>query len=134
MCTETAQILSGAVRLAGGITGDCAHVRVYRLYNKGSTLIKWAASSRERYVWLLRHFVALLDEYTARYGKRHGSSKVLALLTSNIGYITPSDAPLAFVNLAKRESLGIDFTHMEDVHDAYRTYLCRRWELESLGS
>ena len=36
-------------------------------------------------------------------------------------------AGLAFVNLARSAAKGLDYTHIDDVHLAYRTYVAEQW-------
>ena len=42
----------------------------------------WARQSVENYVWLYRMFIALMDEYTYRYGKVHACSKLTDALSN----------------------------------------------------
>lgn len=42
----------------------------------------WCRQSVESYMWLYDHFVALCDEYTARYNKVHASDKLLRAILS----------------------------------------------------
>jgi hypothetical protein len=37
--------------------------------------------------------------------------------------------PKRFCNAASNKTLGLDFTHVADVHDAYRQYLLARWAI-----
>jgi hypothetical protein len=41
----------------------------------------WVRQSVENYVWLYRMFIALMDEYTYRYGKIHACSKLIEPLS-----------------------------------------------------
>jgi len=43
---------------------------------------------------------------------------------------TPILSP--FANCARNKSLGIDFTTITNVHDAYKNYLCERWKNDKL--
>ena len=54
----------------------------------------WCRASNNNYNWLYVHFLALLDEYTYRYGKVHKCSGLVDALKStphgiNVGYLTP---------------------------------------------
>jgi hypothetical protein len=43
----------------------------------------WASVSMDNYEWLLSHGLALCEEYTRRYGKRHKTHDVLEWLDAN---------------------------------------------------
>lgn len=43
----------------------------------------WTRQSKQNYMWLFRHFMALSQEYYERYGKRHASELLLAALLKN---------------------------------------------------
>ena len=67
MILESAQMLCTAHH---EIMGDDANVPYKRAHvNHPSTI--WARRSAQNYEWLYRHFVALSEEYTKRYGKEH---------------------------------------------------------------
>lgn len=66
MILETAQLLSTA-RFLYGASGT------YKPTHQGHPCTKWAAESAHNYAWLWHHGMALCEEYTFRYGKRHKS-------------------------------------------------------------
>jgi hypothetical protein len=37
----------------------------------------WAGANRSNFNWLIKHGIALCEEYTARYGKRHKCQDVI---------------------------------------------------------
>lgn len=43
----------------------------------------WVRQSADNYMWLYQHFIALSEEYTVRYGKRHASELLLSGLLAN---------------------------------------------------
>ena len=54
----------------------------------------WCRASNNNYNWLYTHFIALLDEYTHRYGKVHKCNDLVVALKStpygiNVGPLTP---------------------------------------------
>ena len=117
MILETAQLLSTAHRVLDG------KVRIEEKYVNGSlparyrkvkrwtlpddreeTLYSathvnhpsavWCRASNNNYNWLYAHFLALLDEYTYRYGKVHKCATLVNALRSTpisipVGYLTP---------------------------------------------
>lgn len=50
-------------------------------YNHPSAI--WARESQGNFRWLLRHVIALCDEYQARYGKVHKSNEVIGWVICN---------------------------------------------------
>jgi len=47
----------------------------------------WTRESRENYLWLVEHGIALCDEYTFRYGKIHKSKEVIIWCKNNMNKI-----------------------------------------------
>lgn len=52
----------------------------YALSHPNHPCTLWAGQTVENYRWLVRLGLALCSEYTHRYGKRHGSERVIQLL------------------------------------------------------
>ena len=93
MCTEYAQLLSTAHRVLDGkeyyeLSANNRRIKRWKL--KGSRekhLYKashinhptniWVRENSANYVYMLELYCNLLEEYTHRYGKVHGASKVL---------------------------------------------------------
>ena len=73
MTLECAQLLSTTCRLEGLEAG-------YRATHPNHPSALWARSSLANYLWLLGLGLALAEEYTFRYGKRHRSAEVMAAL------------------------------------------------------
>lgn len=65
MVLETAQILST-------VTGG-----PYKPTHQNHPCVLWAKQNRTNFNWLVRHGLALCDEYTARYKKQHKSQAVI---------------------------------------------------------
>lgn len=65
MVLESAQLLASAAHAHGVSQPPYAPTHPHH------PCTKWAAASRENYLWLLDHFEGLLEEYTRRYGKVH---------------------------------------------------------------
>lgn len=72
MVLETAQILSTVVQEAG-----LAHAELYKPTHKNHPAVLWAGQSIHNFRWLVRHGLALSDEYTHRFGKTHKSRTVI---------------------------------------------------------
>ncbi len=72
MPLETAQMLCTAHReLDGDDYADKVGLYKRAYWNHPCTI--WARETSENYWWLFKHFLALGDEYTYRYGKEHSS-------------------------------------------------------------
>lgn len=69
MVTETAQILSTVIRMAGIDDDD-----LYRETHKHHPCVKWCAQSKHHYEYALRLLDALSQEYFDRYGRIHKAS------------------------------------------------------------
>jgi len=98
MILETAQLLCTAHRILDGTvtqqskltkTGKSRSVKRYVLSNMTNDAVMyqathinhpcaiWARDSINNYMWLYELFVALCDEYTFRYGKKHKTDTLL---------------------------------------------------------
>lgn len=106
MILETAQLLCSAKILAG-------QKAPYKLTHKNHPSAIWTRQAKGNYEWLLRHFQALCEEYTARYGRVHASQAHLSCLKEipNLpeGFTEP---PQAMPDEYKRQNAV----------DAYRAY------------
>lgn len=70
MCLETAQILS---TINGG---------PYKPTHANHPCTLWAKANRTNYNWLIMHGLALCEEYTHRYGKKHKCQDIIASLAN----------------------------------------------------
>ena len=106
MILESAQLLSTAHRVLDGMeqvrqrlvpgTLENPKYRKHKVWflpdNRESILYQathinhpsavWCRESIQNYTWLSEHLLALLDEYTFRYGKRHACSEIAYHLQS----------------------------------------------------
>ena len=117
MPVESAQILSAAIKLhTPGITYDClckpTHIH--------HPVVKWAAASRANAAWIVRHGVALCDEYQHRYKREHASLRVIKAAEELLSHLP--DAPAtAFMQCVDEDLRG------PDVYEAYRGCLRRKY-------
>ena len=101
MIVESAQMLSTAHRMLDGIQSrrpsksgktlskywelpDAREAVLYKAVHMGHPCTVWTMESRANYVWHYIHFIALCDEYTYRYGKKHLSDLRLSTTLKNI--------------------------------------------------
>ncbi len=75
MPLETAQLLCNAYP-----KGEAPYRQTH--FNHPCSI--WARESRENYLWLIEHGLALCAEYTHRYGKTHKSQEVILWCKDNI--------------------------------------------------
>ena len=92
MILEYAQLLSTAHRvldgtLTDGFSSSGRRKKIYVLADNRDTILYsathinhpsavWVRQSDANYAWLYRMFVALMDEYTYRYGKTHACERL----------------------------------------------------------
>lgn len=115
MPLESAQMLSTVHRMLDGTpkltttkTGrkKCEYVMdqyddiLYKTTHVNHPCTVWARESKANYEWLYLHFLALVEEYTHRYGKVHLSQTkledILASVPENIPDIGLTDFALGF--------------------------------------
>lgn len=123
MILESAQLLSTAVRELGIDEG-------YRPTHKNHPCGVWTRKSRQNFEWLVRHGLALANEYNLRYGKHHKSVDVILKLRKYTNKF-PDTGLTKFANCAANRSLKIDYTHENNTFLAYQHYLNDRWDNET---
>ena len=79
MILETAQLLCGVHHMTNPVN---EHVP-YKLSHKNHPCAIWARESYTNYLYLCELGLALCDEYTYRYGKRHKSMEVILWCIGN---------------------------------------------------
>ena len=100
MILEYAQLLSTAHRMVDGYvhedtTPNGRKIKRWKLENESldSTIYKsthgnhpsaiWVRQSKENYDWLYRLWIALMDEFTYRYGKVHSTARLKHALANS---------------------------------------------------
>ena len=94
MILESAQMLSTTHRV---LDGDeyADKVGLYKLAHKNHPSTIWVRSSSKHYKWLYDHMIALMEEYTYRYGKHHATERLIEplriepWLIPNNGFVDP---------------------------------------------
>ena len=119
MILESAQLLCTAHRVLDGRVKKTVNIasnrtktdyvffderekELYKATHINHPSSKWVREDRNNYYWLFEHFVALLKEYSFRYGKQHKCSKLVNMLMvspknikkdlSNLETTTPPNA------------------------------------------
>ena len=122
MILESAQMLSTAVRWLDPDTT----LPVYKLAYINHPCSKWARKSRSNFKWLLSHMYHL---YLQKGGNKHKSGNLLPYLDeySHVGYF-PNEELTPFANCARNLERGVDYSDVDNVHEAYRMYMNDRWK------
>lgn len=77
MILESAQLLSTAHHILDG--DNAKHKdKLYKKTHHNHPSAVWVRGSKDNYMWLYKHFIALSTEYTIRYGKIHLTYEKLA--------------------------------------------------------
>ena len=108
MPLESAQILSTVVRGRGGEAR-------YNPTHKNHPCTLWAGECSGNYEWLVQLGLALCNEYTHRYGKRHACEAV----------IREGSAPLPALRIAPRGAFALAMPEeykQADAVESYRAY------------
>jgi hypothetical protein len=99
MVVESAQMLSTVHRMIDGVMerrpsksgsmlqyfklDDYREDILYKAVHMNHPCTVWSRENASNYDWHYKHFIALCDEYTYRYGKVHASETKLALVLRN---------------------------------------------------
>lgn len=101
MIVESAQLLSTAHRILDGIEtieynkagsrmrrwhfpeGDIREEILYKSTHFNHPSAIWVRESCANYQWLFQHWIALMQEYTHRYGKNHASERLICYLANS---------------------------------------------------
>ena len=76
MILESAQMLSTAVRVQSG-DEIADKLGLYKMAHKNHPSTIWVRKSFFNYSWLYKHMIALMEEYTYRYGKHHATERLI---------------------------------------------------------
>jgi hypothetical protein len=137
MIVETCQILSTALHLVqkdrinkspeGEYNLD--GFRLYKPTHEHHPVVKWVAATRGNYLWTWDYLICLFSQYSLRRRKPHS----LMTRFGDFHYLQfsfPDKGKTPFVNCARNKSLGVDYTHVSDVHEAYKLYIQHRWRTD----
>jgi hypothetical protein len=118
MILESAQILSTILRLKG-INNDSD---LYKQTHIKHPCVIWAGKSKGNFEWLLKHAIAISNEYTLRYFKIHKSLKVIQkcfILKNQIKFDLDMQTPFA---LAMPDECKIPNNPVESYRKYYKTH------------
>ena len=127
MVLESAQMLSTAWREPNDLRSSefsskyADEHELYKTAHPNHPCSIWVRQARENYKWLYRHFVALCDEYTHRYGKSHASARLKGPLMGRpfrpSALLDAIEEPYGFVLAMPDEYKS------EDIFSSYQNYL-----------
>ena len=127
MVLESAQMLSTAWREPNDLRSRefsskyADEHELYKTAHPNHPCSIWVRQARENYKWLYRHFLALCDEYTHRYGKSHASARLKGPLMWRpfrpSALLDAIEEPYGFVLAMPDEYKS------EDIFSSYQNYL-----------
>ena len=115
MILESAQMLSTAHRVFNDPKWYADKVGLYKMAHKNHPSTIWVRSSSKHYKWLYDHMIALMEEYTYRYGKHHATERLIEPLRME-PWLIPDDG---FVD---PPMCMPDYCKSNDTMSAYQTY------------
>ena len=134
MILETAQLLSTAHRVLDGVKtdalsktgrkvsrwvlGDSRDDHLYSATHVNHPSAVWCRENINNYIWLYCHFLALLNEYTYRYGKHHKCEGMIDYLKGAPHNI--SHAPLTQVTPAMPDEYKVPYNSVESYRNYYK--------------
>lgn len=124
MILETAQMLSTAIHHLD------PHGKwpVYNVTHPNHPCNVWARASEGNFIWLFNYLCAL-DKQKPKH-KSAGLIPVFAEFLGSYSFAHSKQTP--FANCARRADIGVDFTHVKPTTKAYRQYINKRWELDTI--
>lgn len=113
MILESAQMLSTAVHISGG-------VGPYKVTHKNHPCSVWARTSKANYYWLLTHFLMLCGEYSTRYNKVHKCESLYTQLAVGINLIPAGDLT-PFANCTPYKDMETIAAYRQTMNDKWAT-------------
>ncbi len=120
MTLEAAQLLSQAVRLVPEWQPYFDRKRVYRVTHQHHPSARWCRRSVPNLFWLAKHGIALSDEYSHRFWRRHKSLDVIGYVADRIGALPALDDCDDLTKFSQAMPLG--YQHPDDPVLGYRAY------------
>lgn len=121
MILESAQMLSTAIRVLDPDTD----LPVYRIAHLNHPCSIWARQSRANFRWLIEHMTHMWTQ-KSRPHKSAGLLPYFRQFAFNAKF--PQEELTLFANCARNLERGVDFSGVDDVHDAYKMYMRERWK------
>lgn len=128
MIVESCQLLSTTIHQIMPAIGNFVYKQSY--LNHPCAI--WARSSHANFAWLLSYVQHLHNQR----GLPHKSARLFPIFNRFCDVscrLFPQKNMTPFVNCARNQSLGIDFSHVDNVHTAYRLYTNERWRRDTIN-
>ena len=133
---ESSQLIATAIWCLWGIE------TLIKPTHKNHPVAKWVRVCPVNLFWAMDYMLACYYEYEKRRNKEYHINGITAdkywinfrqiCRDNNFVPAYHKSIPKAFCNHAKRQDLGIDYTHIKNVHRAYRLYLAHRWTTDKI--
>lgn len=93
-------------------------------------IVDWICSEGEGWFvdWTREMAVAMIDRYGPFRVNGYACFQSYIKLPHRFVFPSVVVAPTSFPNLARSTIKGLDFTHLEDTHHAYREYVRAQWD------
>jgi len=134
MIVESAQMLSTVHRMLDGVmerrpSNSGAMLQYWKLNDQRENILYkachfshpstvWTRESKANYQWHYKHFIALCDEYTYRYGKVHSTDTKLRIALQQI----PTNIPEKHMTPFKLAMGSNPECILEDAVESYRRF------------
>ena len=125
MLLESTQLLCTAINYHAG-----KEIAPYKSTHVNHPCAVWVRENDSNWTWLYAYAQALAVRFSDYKKKPHKCGYVLGKLMVYAMGILPHGERSPFVNCAQNSKLGIDFTNIQDVHEAYKQYLDARWKTD----
>ena len=103
MILETTQLLNNAL-----IHNDSEYDPIYKRTHKNHPASIWTSESCENFDWLVSLGLALCDEYTFRYDKRHKCQSIIESFKDNKSRLKFPDYPMTPFKLCMPDEYKTD--------------------------
>lgn len=114
MILESAQMLSTAMHV-NGLNAP------YKPTHKNHPCTIWTRTSKKNYLWLYDHFIALMEQYSSRYGKTHKCAMYKHIFVEAAEHM-PDGELTAFPNCTPHKDM--------EVISAYRRTMKEKWQAD----
>jgi hypothetical protein len=127
MIVESSQLMSTAMHVLTPGHGK----RVYKLSFLNHPCAIWARASQANFTWLLNYTETLYEQRK----RAHKTSRLFPIFRTfaNDRSNFPLTRQTPFVNCARSKDVGVDYTHIRNVHAAYRLYHRERWSMDTIN-
>lgn len=132
--TEFQQMMNVAMASHGAQSHELLVTKAGKPYGTKSHInhpcTVWVRKNRSNFLHMTRSLLEYYKEHIGRGGSGHENVVANVKRAMMFASRLPAGARTPFPNCAASEKLGIDYKHIEDVHEAYRLYYADRWNMD----